>query len=87
MDALQVALVLTVKQINEILNMVSERPLKDVIDLFTTIRVQADKAVADAVKRIQDAKAQEQVDGASEQPPVPDAPATGGNGTAAGTGH
>lgn len=85
MEKLEVAIVLTVEQINMVLTMIADRPLKDVIDLFTRIRIQADKAVADATKRIADAQVaqQEQANGNREQPDAPE-PSTNG---AAGGAH
>ena len=45
-DHVEVALVLTVGEINVILQMFGERQLKDVINLFSKIRMQADRYIA-----------------------------------------
>lgn len=66
LDNLEIALVLTVGEINVILQMFGERPLKDVINLFSKIRSQADRSVAQRAETVrQTAMVKEQGNGAA----------------------
>ena len=53
MEKLQVAVVLTIDEINQVLRHLSECPLKDVIDVFTKIKSAGDQAVAGAKARME----------------------------------